>query len=531
MNEKRKLKLKKFYFHPITTFLILTLLVIVFSGIFSLFEMQATYNTININTKELEPTLIAVENLFSLKGIRYMVSTAMNNFLSFGPLGAILVSLFGITVAEATGFLETLTKKYLSKIPRELLTFIILFIATISSLINEVGYAVLIPLTALIYFINHRNPLLGIITAFCGVAFGYGVTLFVGSQEIMLMEYTKNAAVLIEESAHIALTSNLIFIITATVILSIIGTTIIEKLIAPRIGKYKKDDDFAQTEQYSAISIEDEEQKYIEKEKREKKGMKNALVAAIIFILILAYSLIPNLPVSGMLLDNSEKIYVNQLFGDNSYFQHGFTYIISLFLTIVGLSYGLGAKTIKNDKSLIEKIGTKLSKTGSLFLLMFVVAQFIAVFKQTNIGIVITSWLVNLLNYLDVSGILLIIVTLLLIAISGFVLPSTTSKWFLFSPVVVPIFMQSNISPEFAQIIMRVGDSITKGFTPLMASFVIYIGYLNLYNLNKERPITIRKAMQMITPYFLIIALVWIAITIGWYIIGLPIGPGIYPTL
>ena len=85
--------------------------------------------------------------------------------------------------------------------------------ATISSLINEVGYAILIPLAALIYFMNGRNPLLGIITAFCGVAFGYGVTIFVGSMEISLMDYTKTASWLIDEGMHISLTSNLFFII------------------------------------------------------------------------------------------------------------------------------------------------------------------------------------------------------------------------------------------------------------------------------------------------------------------------------
>ena len=103
------LKLKKFYFHPITTFILLTLLVVILSGIFSIFEMQATYNTININTKELEPTLITVENLYSFKGLRYMISNAMKNFLSFGPLGTLLVSLIGLTIAETTGFLETIT--------------------------------------------------------------------------------------------------------------------------------------------------------------------------------------------------------------------------------------------------------------------------------------------------------------------------------------------------------------------------------------------------------------------------------------
>ena len=91
--------------------------------------------------------------------------------------------------------------------------------------------------------------------------------------------------------------------------------------------------------------------------------------------------------------------------------------------------------------------------------------------------------------------------------------------------------MQANISPQFAQIVMRAADSMTKGFTPLLASFVIYIGYLNIYNLNKERPITIKQSLKLITPYFLLISAVWIVLIIGWYIIGLPIGPGVYPTI
>ena len=114
-------------------------------------------------------------------------------------------------------------------------------IATISSLVNEVGYALIIPLAAMIYFINNRNPILGIITAFCGVSFGYGVSIFVGSAEISLIEYTRNASHLIDESMHISLTSNLYFIVATTFIISLIGTIIIEKIIAPKIGHYKKE--------------------------------------------------------------------------------------------------------------------------------------------------------------------------------------------------------------------------------------------------------------------------------------------------
>ncbi len=531
MKDRRKLRLKKFYFHPITMFLVLTLFVVLLSGLLSLLEVQATYNIVNVNTKELEPTLITVENMLSFDGIKFMISNAAKNFLSFGPLGMLLLSLIGITVAEGTGFIETFTRRHLSKVPKSTMTFLVIFVAICSSLINEVGYAILIPLVALIYFINNRNPILGIVTAFCGVSFGYGVSIFVGSMEVSLMNYTRDAAILIDDTTHIALTSNLIFIMVVTVILSIVGTIVIEKIIAPRIGKYKKDEEFAKTETYKVINIEEEEQRLIEKDKYEKKGLRSALIVSIIVLIVFIYSLIPNLPFSGMLLDMNEKSYVNQLFGENSYFQDGFTYLVSLVFILSGIAYGFGSKTVKNDKEIIENASKKFSNLGSIFILIFVVAQFIAIFRKSNIGMIVAAWLANLLEYMTLSGIPLILISLLLIAVSNFLLTSPASKWMIFSPIMVPMFMQSNISPQFAQIVLRAGDSMTKGFTPLLASFVIYIGYLNIYNLHKDKPYTIRKSLAMIAPYFIVIAITWILIVIGWYIVGLPIGPGVSPTI
>lgn len=531
MYETGKLKLKKFYFHPITVFIVLTGLVVLLSGILSLFQVQATYSTINMNTNELEPVLVAVENLLSFDGLKFLISESAKNFLSFGPLGTLLISLIGLTVAEGTGFIEMLTRKHISKIPRYIFTFLIILISVISSLINEVGYAILIPLVALIYFINDRNPILGIVTAFCGVSFGYGVSIFVGSTEVSLINYTKIATHLIDENMHVALSSNLIFIIVATIIISIVGTIVIEKIIAPKIGKYKRDEDLSPTEKYSVINLEEEEQKQIEKDKYERRGLRYALVISVLFLLFFIYALIPNLPWSGMLLDMKEKTYLNQLFGENSYFQDGFTYIVSTFFTLAGIAYGIGSRSIKNDKEIIENASKKFMNLGSVFILMFVAAQFIAVFRKTNIGLVVTAWLANLLEKLSFSGIPLIILSLVFIALANLLLTSTASKWMIFSPVIVPAFMQSNISPSFAQIVMRVGDSMTKGFTPLLASFVIYIGYLNIYNLKKNKPYTIRESLKLITPYCLIISITWILLVILWYIVGLPIGAGAVPTI
>ena len=173
MYEKGKLRLKKFYFHPITMFIFMTFGIILLSGILSLFQFQATYNIVNSNTNELEPVLVTIENLVSFDGLKFIISSSAKNFLSFAPLVTLLISLIGITVAEGTGFIEMLTRRHISKIPRSTFTFIVIFISIISSLINEVGYAILIPLIALIYFINERNPILGVVTAFCGVFGGY----------------------------------------------------------------------------------------------------------------------------------------------------------------------------------------------------------------------------------------------------------------------------------------------------------------------------------------------------------------------
>ena len=52
------------------------------------------------------------------------------------------------------------------------------------------------------------------------------------------------------------------------------------------------------------------------------------------------------------LLDMNEKTYLKQLFGENAYFQDGFTYLVSLVFILSGIAYGIGSKSIKNDKEI-----------------------------------------------------------------------------------------------------------------------------------------------------------------------------------
>ena len=534
MKEKKRLKLKKFYLHPVTAFILLTLLVMVLSGIFSLFGMQATYSTINPQTGALEKTLVVVENLFSFDGIKYIISNATKNFISFTTLSNLLIALIGLGISQATGSLDAFIKRYLSKVDKKYITFFIIFLATASSLINDIGYVILIPIAALAFMKNNRNPLAGIIAAFCGVAFGYGATVFVGSMEVNLISTTEEAARLIDSSYHVALTSNLVISIVTSLILSVMGTIIMEKVIIPKLGRYnnRNEDAFSKTTEIEVIENPEElEQQKLKEEIYENRGIKYARVTAILFLMFFIYSLIPNLPFSGILLDMNENTYLGQVFGPNSYFQDGFTFMVSLFFVFTGIAYGIGAKTIKNDKELIVDSSKYIQEVTLLVPLVFFATEFIAVFRKSNIATVVTAWGSNLINNINFTGFPLLVAVILILAFVNIFNTTSVIKWTILAPILVPKLMQSNITPEFSQFILRATDSMTNGITPLLTYFVIFVGYLNIYNPNKKRPITIGTSLKMITPYFLIISLTWMVIILLWYLTGLPIGIGVRPVL
>ena len=528
MNKKKKLRLKKIKLHPITTYLLLIIITVILSGILSTLQFQTTYSTVSQIDLSMVQNTVTVENLFSFEGLKYIISNATKSFISFAPLSMFLMILIGIAVLESSGCMDYLNEKFISKINSKVLTFIIIFIATVSTIINDIGYIILIPIAATIFEKKGRNPLSGIITAFCGVVFGAGTTIFVGSSEVNLIPYTTAAARIIDETYHVSLLSNLYIMIISTIVLSLVGTIIVEKIIVPSFGKVKEKKDLIESNDVEVIDLTSEENR-LNKEYLEKRGFKYGLIAFIVMITIFIYSVIPNLPLSGLLLDMNEKTYLKQIFGENSYFQDGFTFMMSLLFIVTGLFYGIGSKNYKSDRDIFVKCHDNLRDLGGVIILVFLASQFIAIFKKTNIGTILTGIIANVIDSLKFSGIPLLIISILLIAFASIFVTTAGGKWEILAPVIVPPLMQSNISPQFLQFVLRASDSMTKGITPLSAFFVIFLAYMNIYNHDNDNPIGIFKAIKYIMPYFIIISVTWLLILIGWYIIGLPIGPGVYP--
>ena len=146
-------------------------------------------------------------------------------------------------------------------------------------------------------------------------------------------------------------------------------------------------------------------------------------------------------------------------------------------------------------------------------------------------GIFIVASLSELLNGMQLSGLSLVVITFVIVAISTFFVPMASTKWAMLSPIIVPMFMQASMTPEFAEAVFRAADSSMKGITPLFSYFVILIGYLHIYNKRKNDVITITDAMSLMIPYAIAFTILWLVIILAFYIIGIPIGIGTWVML
>ena len=506
--KKRELKL-----HPALLLFVLTIIVMVISSVGSILNLETTYYNVNPGTGALEDQVVTINNLFNRTGIQYLVSSMLSNFTDFAPLGTLILGLMGVGVAYKSGFLNAFFKMIVKDKPKKFFTFLVVFLGVISSMFYEVGYVILIPIAAILFMNLGRHPSSGICAAFAGISFGYGANVVVNGLDDKLITYTQNATKILDQNYVVNLSGNLFFMIVTTIFISYLGMIVTEKYVVPKLGRYTipEDDD---------IDLEKE------LSKKEKKGVIISVLATVLLTLIIIYCILPGLPFSGLFLYLQDSTYVAQLFGANSYFNKGAVLIFSALLAFAGFTYGLRIKSIKNSKDLVDGANYYLKEFSSLIVLIFFAAQFCLIFKETNIGVFIVASLTELLDNLQLTGIVLIVFTFLVVIISTIFVPTASTKWAIMSPVVVPMFMQSSFTPEYAQAVFRAADSSIKGMSPLFTYFVILIGFLQIYNKKKKDSIGITDAMSLMLPYSVAFSILWLLILIGFYIIGIPLGIG-----
>lgn len=501
---------EKILLHPMMSFLFLAGFVVLLSGLLDLFDASVTYNKINPKTGSYEATLVTVESLLNLSGIKYIFSHTVSNFVSFAPLSMLLIALLGIGIMDKTGFLDTLFFALTKKVPKTTVTFIYVLLCILAALTGDLSFIVFIPLGALLFKYGKRNPQVGIIVSFISVAVGSGLSLTMSSVDSLLIEYTELAAGVISSGYTIPTSAYFIIMLVGIIAATSLITYVTEKIIVPKLGRYEVEEEIV-TDKDSLT-------------KRELRGLIFAGSGALIYLSIFIYNIIPGLPFSGNLLDYSQDRYIDMLFGYDSFFNDGFVFVVTFLFFLVGLLYGVGTKSINNHRDICNHLSHSLDGIGKVIVLIFFSSMFVSLLKYTNIGTLFVAYLSNIISGANFGGLALVLLLFFVSIITTIVMPSFVNRWEILSSTVVPLMMTAGYTPELAQLVFSAGSSVVYALTPAMAYFVIYVSYMEKYD---KEGIGLIKCIRYLIPYAFAILVMWVVLILIWTLVGIPLGLGI----
>ena len=505
-----KSKKKKRVYGPVSVIILITFVIMLLSFIVPLLGFES-YKTV-ISNGTLENSLINIKNIFSLDGLKFFIGNAITNFSSFEPLALIIIVSIGIGISEKSGLINHIVFP-LKKVKLNIIIYFTFLIGIISTFIGDYSYVLLIPLIGVIYKDIGKNPLIGILTVYLGITIGYGTGIIFNYNDYVLGGLTQNAAVLdIDSSYGFGLFSNMYIMIISTFIIAFVGTLGIEKFLVPNFTKkYNYEEEVLLTS---------------------RKALNYSILTSIILLIILIYLSIPvKLPGAGILLDQSANRYMDQLFGAKSAFREGILVIITIIMMVSSYVYGKISGNIKNSSEYSLGLSKNLENLGFMFVMLFFVSQMTAILKWTNLGEAFCAKIVEIMGTFEFSGLLLVIALIFGTILSGILLPGTIEKWQLMSPTIVPLFMRSNITPDFTQFIFKVADGIGKVISPLFVYYIIMLAFLEKYRVDEKRQTSIFGILKIMLPTIVILFITWVLIISLWYLIGIPIGVGTMSTL
>lgn len=476
--------------HPALLFLMLTGVVIALSAVVTAMDLSALHPVTGVVIKPI--------NLLSSAGLRYVLTEMVKSFTGFAPLGTVLVAMLGFSLAEKSGFLGTLLRLLVMKSPKALLVPVVLFAGVLSHTGGDLGYVLLIPLAALTFHSAGLNPLAGLAICFAGVSGGFAANLLLSTADPLLSGISQEAARILNSEYIVTPVSNWYFMASSSVLIVGVGTFIANKITIPFLGEYQGDADRS-----ALINLTPEE----------KRGLIWAGAVIVLLILFLVLGLVP---ADGYLRDPASPDVLH------SAALKGVVAIIFLFGALPGLAFGFASKNFKGQNDVVNAMQEAMVTMAPYLVLVFFAAQFITLFNNTNMGLILAVKGSEMLKASGLGSIPLMLGFILLTVVLDLVIGSASAKWVLMAPIFVPMFMLLGISPELTQASYRVADSVVNIISPLMSYFPLILSFAIKY----EPRAKVGTVIALMLPYSIGFLISWSIMLLVWMAMDLPLGPG-----
>ena len=477
---------------PAILFAIALLLVWVLSAILSPIAFT------EIDPRNQQP--IQVQNLLSGAALAAWLANMVNVFVTFPPLGVVLVALLGVGVAESVGFLNAGLKWMLNLTPKALLTPMLVLVACLSHTATDAGYVLVIPLGGVIFYTAGRHPLAGIAAAFAGVSGGFSANLIPSGIDPLLQGFTQSAAQLIDPARMVNPLSNWYFTGASTLLVMLIGWYLTDRIVEPRLQALAVDGDTKDMPTLEPLTP------------AESRGLRVGGLAMIIGVALLTWWAMPG----GSPLRAPD----GQITSFQAPLMRSIVPLIFLLFLFPAIAYGIAARTVTSSKDVIGGMSKSMSTMGYYIVMAFFAAMFTDAFGRSNLGALLALKGAAFLQALDMPGQVTIGGIILVTASVNLLIGSASAKWALLAPIFVPMLMQVGLSPELTQAAYRIGDSSTNIITPLMPCFPLVVVFCQRY----VRGAGIGTLVSMMLPYSLTFILVWTMFLLAFWGLGLPLG-------
>ncbi|MDK4291030.1 AbgT family transporter [Corynebacterium pseudodiphtheriticum] len=479
--------------------------------------------------------IIAVQNLLTTEGIQRMVTEAVDNFTSFPPLGVILTVMLGVAVAEHSGLLSALVRSMVAKVGPKVLTFTLALAGVTGSVASDAVYVILIPLGAMSFHALGRSPIVGAMVAFTASSAGFNSSLILNITDLLLASISTPAAQLVDENYDVSPLANIFFVIPSAIVLALIITAVTELFVNKRAHDLVDHDKI----DYSEVSFDnaagasntsgadesadsagnnknnennENNSDQLKLAAHEKSGLRATGIA--LLLMLLAYFALLFIPGSPLAGPDGEIM-------DSPLIRAIAVPIAGMFF-LCGIVYGLVAKSITSSADIPDFMAAGLKTMLPMIVLFFAVAQFLAWFEWSNLGVWTAITGSELLERADLPPILLFAGVVALVALLNLFITSGSAQWALMAPVLVPMLMYVGTAPEVTQMLFRIGDSPTNIITPMSPYFALALTFLQRYYKRSG----VGTLMSLALPYSIAMIIGWFIFFMIWYFLGIPLGPG-----
>jgi aminobenzoyl-glutamate transport protein len=474
----------------------------------------------------LEEQTFEVRAILSVDGIRFVLSSFVNNFAGFAVVAVTFVAMAGVGVAEKAGLMAALIRKLVAVAPSALIAFFIILVGVLSSVASDAGYLILIPLAATAFMALGRHPLAGLAAAYAGVSAIFAVNMLITPIDSMLTEIT-NEAIGLTDAEPIDVTANFYFSIASSILLAGVAVFVTQRIVEPRLGSYDASmgdpayvgapTDGATSGHHDPVhelAEGETEHDVAAEDAAEARGLRYAGFALLGMVALILLLTIPSGaplrdPVTGDIIGNTP-------------FMASLIFLITLIFLACGIAYGVGAKTISSSADVIDGVTSTFANLAGLVFMLLMIAQFIAIFNYTNMPRVAAVELAGMLERAGLGALPLLIGMILVIIFLNIIIPGVVPKWAIFAPVFIPIFVRLGVAPQTVLAAYRVGDSPTNVITPLM----VYLPFIVVVAKRYQKDAGIGTIVALMLPYVLFIAVAWILLFAAWWVLGIPLGPG-----